>query len=311
MSPVLPIGVGLKGINAVQAVGGAANAAENLQNGNYLGAALDAVGVVANAAQAGKSCFAAGTPLLTPTGDKPIAQFRVGDWILSAPEDDPDAPLQARQVEEVFVRVAPVLYLHVGGQVIHTTAEHPFFVLAKGWRMARELVAGDGLRGADGRWVAVEAVTDTGAVTTVYNLAVAEYHTYFVGARDWGFAVWAHNYGASGGKGNIRANQAKGQAFEDQVIKDLQKTQDGVVQQVTVRTQSGTRTRLDVVGRARGTGAIRATEAKSSATAPLTKNQKKAFPEIESGGAVVVGNGKPGFPGGTVIPPTKVEVVRP
>jgi len=53
------------------------------------------------------------------------------------------------------------------------------------------------------------------------------------------------------------------------------------------------------------------TEAKSSATAPLTANQTKAFPEIEKTGATVKGAGKPGFPGGTQIPPTKVEIVRP
>jgi hypothetical protein len=53
------------------------------------------------------------------------------------------------------------------------------------------------------------------------------------------------------------------------------------------------------------------TEAKSSATAPLTPNQAKAFPEIEKTGATVKGAGKPGFPGGTQIPPTKVDIVRP
>jgi filamentous hemagglutinin len=30
-------------------------------------------------------------------------------------------------------------------------------------------------------------------VATVYNLRVAEYHTYFVGSLEWGFSVWAHN----------------------------------------------------------------------------------------------------------------------
>ncbi len=30
-------------------------------------------------------------------------------------------------------------------------------------------------------------------MTTVYNLSVADYHTYFVGSPDWGFSVWAHN----------------------------------------------------------------------------------------------------------------------
>jgi len=30
-------------------------------------------------------------------------------------------------------------------------------------------------------------------VETVYNLRVAEHHTYFVGSEAWGFSVWAHN----------------------------------------------------------------------------------------------------------------------
>ena len=33
----------------------------------------------------------------------------------------------------------------------------------------------------------------------MYNLRVAEYHTYFVGSQSWGFSVWAHNqYRTSG-----------------------------------------------------------------------------------------------------------------
>ena len=54
------------------------------------------------------------------------------------------------------------------------------------------LEIGDELRSHDGRWVAVEGVADSGEVTTVYNLRVADYHTYFVGEDDWGFAVWTH-----------------------------------------------------------------------------------------------------------------------
>lgn len=73
-------------------------------------------------------CFAAGTPLLTPDGEKPIEQFRPGDWILSAPEDDPNAPLVYRQVEAVFHTRAALFNLRVGGQTIRTTAQHPFWV---------------------------------------------------------------------------------------------------------------------------------------------------------------------------------------
>jgi hypothetical protein len=51
-------------------------------------------------------------------------------------------------------------------------------------------------------------------------------------------------------------------------------------------------------------------EWQASETAPLTPNQAAAFPEIESRGATIVGAGKPGFPGGTRLPPTRVEIIR-
>jgi hypothetical protein len=37
--------------------------------------------------------------------------------------------------------------------------------------------------------VAVAEVYDTGQYETVYNCRVAEWHTYFVGGAEWGFAV--------------------------------------------------------------------------------------------------------------------------
>jgi hypothetical protein len=40
---------------------------------------------------------------------------------------------------------------------------------------------------------AVASVCSTEAVTTVYNLRVADHHTYFVGGSDWGWDVWVHN----------------------------------------------------------------------------------------------------------------------
>ncbi len=39
----------------------------------------------------------------------------------------------------------------------------------------------------------VELVTITRAQKAVYNIRVAEDHTYFVGCESWGFEVWVHN----------------------------------------------------------------------------------------------------------------------
>lgn len=108
----------------------------------------------------------------------------------------------------------------------------------------------------------------------------------------------------------LEKNKEKGKAFEDYKERELRETTPEVGREVTAKTKSGVRTRFDMLGRD-ADGNISCIECKSSDTAPLTRNQKLAYPEIEESGAVVVGKGKPGFPGGTVIPPTKVEIVRP
>jgi hypothetical protein len=109
----------------------------------------------------------------------------------------------------------------------------------------------------------------------------------------------------------MAANARQGQTFETAVIRGLRSIQLNVEEQITVRTASGFRTRLDAVGVDAATAQYRLTEAKSSLTAPLTSNQAEAFPEIAKTGCVVVGAGKPGCPGGTIIPPTVVDVLRP
>ena len=185
--------VGFRSIQVMQAAGGVGNAVNNLAQGNYVAAAFDIVGVFGNVAAFRRACFAAGTPLLTPTGAKPIEWLQVGDLVLARAEHDPNGPVEAKVVEEVFRNFAAILHLHVGGQLIRTTAEHPFWVKNLGWIQAGELRVGDLLCGQDGRWTAVEDLFDTGDFETVYNLRVADHHTYFVGGDGWGFAVWAHN----------------------------------------------------------------------------------------------------------------------
>jgi len=126
------------------------------------------------------------------------------------------------------------------------------------------------------------------------------------GALDVGQSTVQYYRSSPTSSSTIQQNKAAGEAFEDEVFANLK----GFVRQVTIKTQSGIKTRLDGVGRD-ASGSTTCIECKASATAPLTKNQKAAFPEIEVSGATVVGQGKPGFPGGTQIPPTKVQIIRP
>jgi len=109
----------------------------------------------------------------------------------------------------------------------------------------------------------------------------------------------------------IAENAKQGKEFEKTVIDNLKESgHKNITEQVTIKAENGVKTRVDVISNDKS-GKVKLTEAKSSQTAPLTKNQKSAFPSIEQKGGTVVGKGKPGFEGGTEIPPTKVDIVRP
>ena len=142
------------------------------------------------------ACFTAGTPLVVDMegNSRPIDEIEVGDFVLARSEFDPNGPLELKRVEEKFVRTAVVMELVVHGQSIKTTTEHLFYVPAQGkFVAAGELQVGEQLVGHDGKLVQIESIGSTGEVTTVYNLRVADFHTYFVGGGLWGFDVWVHN----------------------------------------------------------------------------------------------------------------------
>ncbi len=132
------------------------------------------------------ACFTAGTPIETEFGSQAIETIKVGDKVWSRDEFDADAPAGLKVVEELFTRHSQILQLNVGNAIIGTTAEHPFWVVSKGWVNANELAPGDTLIGKDGQEVAISQVEDTGEWATVYNMRVADWHTYFVGAAEWG-----------------------------------------------------------------------------------------------------------------------------
>ena len=108
----------------------------------------------------------------------------------------------------------------------------------------------------------------------------------------------------------LQKNKQRGKEYEDESFEEYSKTRPEAAREVTVKADNGVKTRVDIIGRD-ADGEISCVECKSSETAPLTKNQKSAFPEIEKTGGTVVGKGKPGFPGGTRIPPTRIDIIRP
>lgn len=143
-------------------------------------------------------CFAAGTPVLTPDGEKPIELLKVGDLVLARDEHDVEGDLQPKVVEETRRGEANIFELHLGGRIIRTTELHPFFVKGRGWTPAGKLQSKDRLSTNRGDWAEVDKVVDTGSPEAVYNLRVADHHTYFIGGETWGSAVWTHNFYGAG-----------------------------------------------------------------------------------------------------------------
>jgi hypothetical protein len=138
-------------------------------------------------------CLAKGTPVLTPAGEKPIEQLRPGDFVLARDEGNLEGDVRPKRVEAVSSNVGAVLEIHVRGQIIRATTNHPFFVKKRGWTPTEELKPGDLLLTHSSGWIAIDDIKNPNATVDVYNLRVADDRTYFVGSAKWGFAVWVHN----------------------------------------------------------------------------------------------------------------------
>lgn len=322
------VGAGLSLAAAVPGAGQAVTAAKLADRAADAAKMADRVGDVAKAGykvgdaakQAGNCpggvcracCFVAGTKVLTKDGYENIEDVQLGEAVWSKNVETGEEDW--KPVTHIFVepdrRVYELIFTDDQGETvkIEATDDHPFYVADQGWVKVIDLKVGDKVETKDAGNLVLSSWIETDRYELTYNYTVDDFSTYYVTR----FSLLVHNCGdgAKGAASQLAKNKAAGDAYEKQVMGQLQQTQSEVVQQVTVKTQSGTRTRIDLMGRD-ANGNIVCTECKASATAPLTTNQRAAFPEIQQSGAVVVGKGKPGFPGGTQIPPTTVDIVRP
>jgi hypothetical protein len=131
----------------------------------------------------GSSCFAAGTPIRTFDGPRPIEQVKVGDRVLA--QDAHTGALGFRPVLAVEHN-PPALTLRVvlegpgsePGPVVATPI-HRFWKAHHGWVMARDLKAGDLVRTLGG--LARVARVEPGGTRPVFNLEVGSGHDFFVG----------------------------------------------------------------------------------------------------------------------------------
>ena len=134
------------------------------------------------------ACFPAGTPVAVADGFKNIEDVEVGELVWSWQEETGDLAL--KPVTQTMRREADALVeLQIGADAVRATPEHPFWANGA-WKVAGMLAVGDELMRSDGLVMPVRAVTHhTEKTVAVYNLEVADWHTYLVSW--WMFVV--HN----------------------------------------------------------------------------------------------------------------------
>jgi hypothetical protein len=78
-----------------------------------------------------------------------------------------------------------LVYLTISGEDLTTTPEHPFLRTDGQWTPAGELAVGNEIRRADGEYGTVETIQFAATPQVMYNMTVADAHTYTVGDGEW------------------------------------------------------------------------------------------------------------------------------
>ncbi|WP_199423903.1 polymorphic toxin-type HINT domain-containing protein [Actinotalea solisilvae] len=143
-----------------------------------------------------------------PNSFAPGTQVVLGDGTLAAIEDvvagdlvlSTDSITGEQSVEVVLAPIVGSGNKHLVTIVTSAgswtaTAEHPFWIAGHGWSIASDVRRGDALMRPDGTPQRVNHVIDHGVVTgqVVYNLHIAETHTYYVADSRLGGTVLVHN----------------------------------------------------------------------------------------------------------------------
>lgn len=124
------------------------------------------------------SCLAAGTQIITELGPRAVETIEPGDRVLA--QDVETGELAFKPVLGRTIREKAVLQrLRTMGDEMVCSQGHPFWINGIGWVQARALQPGMPLHTVNGA-IEVRSVEPAGE-GTVYNLIVADAHSYFVG----------------------------------------------------------------------------------------------------------------------------------
>jgi len=129
----------------------------------------------------GGGCFVAGTAVATLRGAIAIEQLVASEQVWAGdPENHVPAPRALRRV--IPHQSQRILSLDFGDETIRCTPPHPFF--AGTWTLAGDLQPGDRVLRRDGGWQTLRAVESETLSVPVFDLAVRDLHTFYVGASE-------------------------------------------------------------------------------------------------------------------------------
>jgi len=138
-------------------------------------------------------CFVAGTLVDTEGGLRPIEEIALGDKVWARDEETGETAL--KEVADLIQRHERVIWkvsltgANGEAEAFETTDDHPWWVAGQGWKRTAELAAGMAVVTRDGRGMVLVSVLETDRTDATFNLTVADFETYFVGAQ----RVLVHN----------------------------------------------------------------------------------------------------------------------
>jgi len=132
----------------------------------------------------GGCSFNAQTLVTTTEGEKAIVLIREGDKVLAWNQET--GTIGYYTVTDTHAHLDHTLvYLTIDGETILTTPEHPFFTENGEWVGAGDLRVGSRVKQIDGDWGMVQKVEVVEQLQMMYNLTVAQAHTFVVGDGQW------------------------------------------------------------------------------------------------------------------------------
>lgn len=158
-----------------------------------IGGGLGRMGAKKAISSLASKCFAAGTNVQTPDGEKNIEDINVGD-IVYAFDFETNTVVERRVIETVSNFTYYWADVEVAGDTLQATRGHKFWVESENeWIEAAALMPEMSVRLSDGRISSVTKVSVRQLATPeyTYNLTVEHNHNYFVGVA----GVLVHNGG--------------------------------------------------------------------------------------------------------------------